>query len=150
MKRNSIDEAAGVLDIHRNTVMNRIRRGQLDVERVTEGGRERTYVLLDNSPERLNGHHQAGPIPDSSGARELELEAQLLDSQHELELAEERNRGLEELVEHLKEQVVIERARYSEVYAGLKSGALALSAPSHGPGGGSGEGGPSLRRAQRD
>ena len=133
MERYSIEEAAGILDVHRNTVMNRIRRGQLQSERVTEGGRERTYVLLDDLPDRHNGNHEAATFKQSAGERELELEAQLVASQHELELAQERNRGLENLVDNLKDQVVIERERYSEIYADVKSGALALPAPKSRP-----------------
>ena len=133
MERYSIEEAAGILDVHRNTVMNRIRRGQLQVERVTEGGRERTYVLLDDLPDRHNGNHEAAPFMQPPGDRELELEAQLVARQHELELAQERNRGLENLVENLRDQVVIERERYAEIYADVKSGALALPAPKSRP-----------------
>ena len=133
MERYSIEEAAGILDVHRNTVMNRIRRGQLQVERVTEGGRERTYVLLDDFSEQRNGDMDTSPLLQSSGERELELEAQLVASQHELELAKERNRGLENLIENLRDQVVIERERYAEIYADVKSGALALPAPKSRP-----------------
>ena len=133
MERYSIEEAAGILDVHRNTVMNRIRRGHLQVERVTEGGRERTYVLLDEIPDSRNGNHEVSHFLQTPGERELELEAQLVASQHELELAQERNRGLENLVDNLKDQVVIERERYSEIYADIKSGALALPAPKSRP-----------------
>ena len=115
MKRYSIDEAAGVLDVHRNTVMNRIRRGQLEVERVTEGGRERTYVLLDAPADRRNGNHEPAKVLQSDGEREFELEAQLIATQHELELAQERNRGLENLVENLHDQVQIERERCGDL-----------------------------------
>ena len=47
----------------------------------------------------------------------------------ELDLANERIRGLEQLVEHLHEQVTFEQSRYAELYADIKSGALALPAP---------------------
>ncbi len=133
MERYSIEEAAGILDVHRNTVMNRIRRGQLQAERVTEGGRERTYVLLDDLPEKPSTDMESSTLLQSTGQRERDLEEQLLASQHELELTRERNRGLENLIENLRDQVLIERERYSEIYADVKSGALALPAPKSRP-----------------
>ena len=91
-------------------------------------------ILSDTvSPEDHGTYRKNGASPANTEMSGEYLAEQLLTSRHELELEQERNRGLEELVEHLKEQVVIEQARYSEIYADMKSGALALPAPKSRP-----------------
>ena len=110
MHRHSIEDTARRLGIHRNTVMNRIRRGQLDVERVSENGRTRTFVLLEELPE--------DPAPVPNGHVDQELVAAI-----------ERIRGLEELVDQLRSTVDFERERYAALLNDIKTGALALPAP---------------------
>ena len=70
MYRYSIDDAAALLGINRNTVSNRIKRESLDSERVLEGGRERVYVLLDIPPD------SHPPVPEEL-ARAREVIAEL-------------------------------------------------------------------------
>ena len=66
----SLDDAAALLGINRNTVSNRIKRDSLDSERVLEGGRERVYVLLDIPPD------SHPPVPEEL-ARAREVIAEL-------------------------------------------------------------------------
>ena len=92
------------LGIHRNTVLNRIKRGELEVERVREHNRDRVYVLLDTTETQ----------PDVPA----------------LAVALERIRGLEELVDQMRGTVDFERERYASLLNDIKNGSLALPAPS--------------------
>ena len=108
MDRLSRDEAAQRLGISTRTLDRRIRSGE--IERETTGAR-RVYVLLDTvetvSP---NGHSPA-----------------------DLDVAQERIRGLEELVDQMRSTVDFERERYAGLLSDIKTGALALPTPRHRP-----------------
>ena len=106
MQRHSIEDAAQALGIHRNTVMNRIKRGELEVERVREHNRDRVYVLLDTMDTTATQ-------PDTPA----------------LDVALERIRGLEDLVDQMRGTVDFERERYASLLNDIKTGALALPAP---------------------
>ena len=56
---------------------------------------------------------------EGRGSREIELELELIKAQ-------ERARGLEELVEILKAQNALEQSRYGQLYQALVDGTLAL------------------------
>lgn len=99
-------EAARILQVSPRTINRKIAAGELETERETDG-RRRVLVLLDSEIVT------EGPEDESA----------------ELLILRERAAGLEDLVEHLKEQLDLERRRYSELYHDVKMGALALPAP---------------------
>ena len=107
MTRYSVEDAAQALGIHRNTVLNRIKRGELEVERVREHNRDRVYVLLDT----MDTTEAQSDVPA-------------------LAVALERIRGLEELVDQMRGTVDFERERYASLLNDIKNGSLALPAPS--------------------
>ena len=100
-------EAARFLGVSERTVNRKIASGELETERETTG-RRRVMVLID---------------PD------LQTDAPEQGDVEELVVLRERCAGLEDLVEHLHEQLNFERGRYSELYNDIKTGQLALPAP---------------------
>ena len=103
-------EAARILKVSERTVNRKIASGELETER-EKTGRRRVMVLLD---------------PD------LQADDPELHDAEELVVLRERCAGLEDLVEHLHEQLNFERGRYSELYSDIKTGQLALPAPKPG------------------
>ena len=99
--------AARILGVSERTVNRKIASGELESEREATG-RRRVMVLLDT---------------------QLQAEAPEHVDVEELVVLRERCAGLEDLVEHLHEQLNFERSRYGELYNDIKSGALALPAP---------------------
>ena len=116
MRRVTKQQAMEELGISLSTLDRRIRNGELEVEVAKHGKGRRVFIMLNGTsnpeslPETLS--------PDSS-VSESPLDVALAISQ-------ERVRGLEELVDHLREQVAMERNRYSEIYHDVKTGALML------------------------
>lgn len=106
-KRATKVEAARILGVSERTVNRKIASGELDTERETTG-RRRVMVLLDADLHAVTSDH---------------------DDSEELVVLRERCAGLEDLVEHLHEQLNFERGRYSELYNDMKTGQLALAAP---------------------
>ena len=100
-------EAARILKVSERTVNRKIAAGELETERETTG-RRRVMVLLDADLHTETTEHV---------------------DPEELVVLRERCAGLEDLVEHLHEQLNFERGRYAELYNDIKTGQLALPAP---------------------
>ena len=101
-------EAARILGVSARTINRRIASGDLQTER-EDHGKRRVLVLLD--------------------AETLEQAETKIDDDLEVVQLRERVAGLQDLVDHLHDQLDFERARYSELYHDVKTGALALPAP---------------------
>ena len=99
-------EAARILGVSARTINRKIASGELQTERETYGKR-RVLVLLD-----------AESVPDAP-----------VDDSEEVVQLRERVAGLQDLVDHLHDQLDFERERYAELYHDVKTGALALPAP---------------------
>ena len=99
-------EAARILRVSARTINRKIASGELQTERETHGKR-RVLVLLD-----------AASVPDAP-----------VDDSEEVVQLRERVAGLQDLVDHLHDQLDFERERYAELYHDVKTGALALPAP---------------------
>ena len=143
MLRLTRDEAADHLGMSLNTLDRRIKAGLVQVEHTMVGLQRRVVVLIPETEEEgeVPEPVSRGPLPfpgmEIAGDRVSELEDELeaertrvseleeaLESERhrigelekELAVADERSRGLESLVETLKEQVTMERERYSQIY----------------------------------
>ena len=113
MLRLSRDEAAKHFGTSMSTLDRWIRDETVQSEVLMVGKQRRVVVLIPEEGEMADevGPIAAGPEIGSEGLRErvAELEA-------DLRVERERNKGLEELVEMLREQVTFERSRYAEIY----------------------------------
>ena len=147
MLRLSRDQAAEHLGVSLNTVDRHIKAGLLEAEHVMVGLQRRVVVLVPENEEEgelpegvtLASPNGTGPLPP--GEQPVELEAALeaerqrvenLEGELEVErqrvaeqekalaVTDERIKGLEELIDTLKEQVTMERARYSEIYQDVR------------------------------
>ena len=134
VQRLSKVDAAKVLQVHHSTVDRMIQRGELQVEREGHGRRAKVWVLLDgvaagapgdvpegapmaspaDSPHSLNGQ-SAGPSPAPS-APPTGVSAEV-----ELAALRERVKGLEQLAEYNRQQLVDADWRYQQLLEQLTS-----------------------------
>ena len=134
VQRLSKVDAAKVLQVHHSTVDRMIQRGELQVEREGHGRGAKVWVLLDgvaegapgdvpegapmaspaSSPRSLNGQ-SAGPSPAPS-APPTDVSAEV-----ELAALRERVKGLEQLAEYNRQQLVDADWRYQQLLEQLTS-----------------------------
>ena len=134
VQRLSKVDAAKVLQVHHSTVDRMIQRGELQVEREGHGRGAKVWVLLDGvaegapgdvpegapmaspagSPRSLNGQ-SAGPSPAPS-APPTDVSAEV-----ELAALRERVKGLEQLAEYNRQQLVDADWRYQQLLEQLTS-----------------------------
>ena len=134
VQRLSKVDAAKVLQVHHSTVDRMIQRGELQVEREGHGRGAKVWVLLDGvaegapgdvpegapmaspagSPRSLNGQ-LAGPSPAPS-APPTDVSAEV-----ELAALRERVKGLEQLAEYNRQQLVDADWRYQQLLEQLTS-----------------------------
>ena len=134
VQRLSKVDAAKVLQVHHSTVDRMIQRGELQVEREGHGRWAKVWVLLDGvaegapgdvakdaplasptgSPRSLNGQ-SAGPSPAPS-APPTDVSADV-----ELAALRERVKGLEQLAEYNRQQLVDADWRYQQLLEQLTS-----------------------------
>ena len=130
VQRLSKVDAAKVLQIHHSTIDRMIQRGELQVEREGHGRRAKVWVLLDGVPESVPESVPEGvptgspyspdgqPIsssPASSGPPgDVSAGA-------ELAALRERVKGLEQLVEYNRQQLVDADWRYQQLLEQLSS-----------------------------
>ena len=134
VQRLSKVDAAKVLQVHHSTVDRLIQRGELQVEREGHGRGAKVWVLLDGvaegapgdvpegapmaspagSPRSLNGQ-SAGPSPAPS-APPTDVSAEV-----ELAALRERVKGLEQLAEYNRQQLVDADWRYQQLLEQLTS-----------------------------
>ena len=134
VQRLSKVDAAKVLQVHHSTVDRMIQRGELQVEREGHGRGAKVWVLLDGvaegapgdvpegapmaspagSPRSLNGQ-SAGPSPAPS-APPPDVSAEV-----EMAALRERVRGLEQLAEYNRQQLVDADWRYQQLLEQLTS-----------------------------
>ena len=129
MLRLSRDQAAEHLGVSLNTVDRHIKAGVLESEDVMVRLQRRVMVLIPENDEEgelpegvtIASPNGTGPLPPRE--RPVELEGELaaerqwvVEQEKALAITDERIKGFEELIGILKEQVTMERARYSEIY----------------------------------
>ena len=115
MLRLSRDEAAKALGTSVSTLDRWIKGGTVESEVVMVGQQRRVTVLLPEVDE--DGRFAvAAAAPLGIDAELALVQEQSMDLRSDLKVANERVRGLEDLVDTLREQVVFERSRYAEIY----------------------------------
>ena len=115
MLRLSCDEAAKALGTSVSTLDRWIKGGTVESEVVMVGQQRRVTVLLPEVEE--DGRFPvAAAAPLGIDAELALVQEQSMDLRSDLKVANERVRGLEDLVDTLREQVVFERSRYAEIY----------------------------------
>ena len=93
-----------------------IASGDVQVSREPRGRRHRVFVVMED--EDLDGERI--PVPNALGGEETVPEG-LLPDKVSLAVAQERVRGLEEMVEMLREQLRVERDRYAGLLDDLRT-----------------------------
>ena len=130
VQRLSKVDAAQVLQVHHSTVDRMIQRGELQVEREGHGRGAKVWVLLDGISEDAPGDVPIGPPTGSSHSRNGQStgpspapSAPPSDVSAEVELAalRERVKGLEELAEYNRQQLVDADWRYQQLLEQLTS-----------------------------
>ena len=112
-------EACKEFKVSLSTLDRRISSGRVQIKKEPHGRRHRVYVVMED------GGVDRERIPASRvlGGREG-VQGHPLPDNVSLAVALERLRGLEELVETLKEQVEMERERYTGLLNDLRTGSL--------------------------
>ena len=126
VQRLSKVDAAKVLQVHHSTIDRMIQRGELQVEREGHGRRAKVWVLLDGVSEGVPMGPPAGS-PYSPGGQPVSSSPALSgppgDVSVEAELAalREQVKGLEQLVEYNRQQLVDADWRYQQLLEQLSS-----------------------------
>ena len=130
VQRLSKVDAAKVLQVHHSTVDRMIQRGELQIEREGQGRGAKVWVLLDDiaedapagtpsgppaGPSRSLNGQSAGPSPAPS-APPTDVSADV-----ELAALRERVKGLEQLAEYNRQQLVDADWRYQQLLEQLTS-----------------------------
>ena len=130
VQRLSKVDAAKVLQVHHSTVDRMIQRGELQVEREGHGRGAKVWVLLDGIAEDAPEDAPMGPPAGSSHSRNGQSagpspapSAPPSDVSAEVELAalRERVKGLAELAEYNRQQLVDADWRYQQLLEQLTS-----------------------------
>ncbi len=100
-----------------------IASGQVQIRKEPHGRRHRAYVVMENG----GTDGERAPVSNATGGEEGEL-ADRLPDKVSLALAQDRIRCLEEMVRVLKEQVEVERVRYTDLLNQLSTGRLSKHA----------------------
>lgn len=128
MLRLSRDEAARHFGTSVSTVDRWTRDGTVQSEVVMVGKQRRVVVLI---PDDGDGVEEVGPNAGGLSMGSDGFKERVLELEAELRVVQERNSGLEQLVEMLREQVSFERSRYAEIYHDVRP---MLEAPKASPG----------------
>ena len=126
VQRLSKVDAAKVLQIHHSTIDRMIQRGELQVEREGHGRRAKVWVLLDSVPEGVPIGSPAGS-PYSPGGQPVSSSPASsgppgdVSAGAELAALRERVKGLEQLVEYDRQQLVDADWRYQQLLEQLSS-----------------------------
>ena len=148
MRRLTREEAANERGVTLRTLDRWIAEGSVKVERVQFGRQTRVYVLMDYEEEdgrdatadesavdmgvgdsitsEAVGGVDQGVEREGGENRVEDMDSREIELELELTRAQERVRGLEELVEILKAQNALEQSRYGQLYQALVDGTLAL------------------------
>ena len=121
MQKLSKEDAARKLGVSLSTVNRWIQQGHLEVEHHMVGQQRRVVVLVDEADVHDDESSPTDPGVSQTISQEATHPAEL-----ENIALRERVRGLEGLVEVLREQNTLEQSRYSELYQALRDGTLAL------------------------
>ena len=130
VQRLSKVDAAKVLQVHHSTIDRMIQRGELQVEREGHGRRAKVWILLDSVPEGVSEDVPMGPPADSPyspGGQPVSSSPASYgppgDVSVEAELAalREQVKGLKQLVEYNRQQLVDADWRYQQLLEQLSS-----------------------------